>query len=119
MAIYVRFDSFEKIKEHFLRLSQGMKEAPRDTARMLFVRAERLAKERVRSTTRKPQMGKGNYFQSIKSDFLDGGRSCQHIGPGAAATHRSLGDLGVELLDGGFHIAPASATFIRHNGVHL
>ena len=73
MAIYVRIDSFEKIKKHFLRLSQGMKEATRDTARTLIVRAERLAKERVRSTTRKPQMGRGNYFQSIKSYFLDGG----------------------------------------------
>ena len=72
MAIFIRFDSFEKIKQHFRNLSQGMKEATRDTARALIVRAERLAKDRVRSTSRKPQMGKGNYFRSIKSDFLDG-----------------------------------------------
>lgn len=68
----IRFESFEKIKAHFLHLSQSVKEATRETARTLIVRAEGLAKDRVRSTTRKPDMGKGNYFRSIKSDFLDG-----------------------------------------------
>lgn len=72
MAIFLRFDSFEKIEAHFQQLSQGFKNVVRDTARALILRAERLAKERVRSTTRKPNMGKGNYFRSIKSSFLDG-----------------------------------------------
>ncbi len=72
MTISVRFDSFKKIKEHFLRLSQGMKEATRDTAKTLIVRAERLAKERIKSPSRKPNMGKGNYFRSIRSDFIAG-----------------------------------------------
>ncbi len=72
MTISIRFDSFEKIKTRFLRLSQGVKEATRETAHALMLRAEHLAKARVRSTTRKPNMGKGNYFRSIKSDFLDG-----------------------------------------------
>jgi hypothetical protein len=72
MAILIRFDSFTKIKNHLLNLSRGVKEATRDTARSLVTHSERLAKERVRSTTRKPQMGKGNYFRSIKSVFLDG-----------------------------------------------
>lgn len=72
MAKFVCFDSFEKIKAHFLQLSQGVKNAVRDTARALTLRAERLAKERVQSTTRKPNIGKGNYFRSINSEFLDG-----------------------------------------------
>ncbi len=75
MAIFLRLDSFEKIKTCFLHLSQGMKEATHETARTLMLRAEHLAKARVRSTTRKPNMGKGNYFRSIKSDFLDGSGS--------------------------------------------
>jgi hypothetical protein len=45
MPISTRFDSFEKIKTHLLKLSQAMKEATRDTARTLIVRAENLAKE--------------------------------------------------------------------------
>ncbi|MBT5551701.1 MAG: hypothetical protein HOJ79_14620 [Nitrospina sp.] len=72
MSISIRFDSVEKIKTHLLILSQGMKEATRDTARALIVRAENLAKGRVRSPSRKPKMGKGNYFRSIKFQFLDG-----------------------------------------------
>ncbi|MBT3921569.1 MAG: hypothetical protein HOF21_03240 [Nitrospina sp.] len=72
MAFFARFDSFEKIKKHFLNLSQGMKEARRDTARTLTARAESLARERVKSSSQKPQMGKGSYFRSIKSNFLDG-----------------------------------------------
>ncbi len=75
MAIFLRFDSFEKIKTCFLHLSQGVKEATRETARTLMLRAGHLAKARVRSTTRKPNIGKGNYFRSIKSGFLDGGGS--------------------------------------------
>lgn len=72
MAISIQFESFEKIKGHFLRFSQGMKQATRDTARALISRAERLAKERVRSPSRKPNMGKGNYFRSINSEFQEG-----------------------------------------------
>jgi hypothetical protein len=72
MSISVRFESFAKIKKHFVHLSQGMKEVARETARTLIFRAERLAKERVRSTTQKHNMGKGNYFRSIKSEFLSG-----------------------------------------------
>ncbi|MBC8287649.1 MAG: hypothetical protein H8E42_09290 [Nitrospinae bacterium] len=52
-----------------------MKEATRETARTLMLNAERLAKDRVRSPSRKPNMGKGNYFRSIKSEFQDGGFS--------------------------------------------
>lgn len=72
MAIFLRFDSFEKISTHFQQLAKGVKNAVRDTARTLIIRAERLAKDRVRSTTRKPNMGQGNYFRSIKSSFIDG-----------------------------------------------
>lgn len=72
MAISIHFDSFEKIKLHIQRLSQGMKEATQETARRLMSRAERLAKDRVRSPSRKPNMGKGNYFRSIKSEFQGG-----------------------------------------------
>ncbi len=72
MSIIIRFESFDKIKTHFRNLSQGMREVARDTARVLIVRAENLAKERVRSTTRKPNMGKGKYFRSIKSEFENG-----------------------------------------------
>jgi len=75
VAIFLRFDSFEKIETHFQQLSQGFKNVVRDTARALMLRAERLAKARVRSTTRKPNMGKGKYFRSIQSSFLDGGGS--------------------------------------------
>ena len=75
MALLVHFDSFIKVKAHLLSLSKGVKEATRDTARTLIARAERLAKSRVRATTRKPDMGKGNYFRSIKSGFLESGGS--------------------------------------------
>jgi hypothetical protein len=72
MAKILSFNSFEKIKTHFLALSKRVKNVARDTARALTLHAEKLAKERVQSTTRKPNMGKGNYFRSIKSEFLDG-----------------------------------------------
>jgi hypothetical protein len=72
MAISIRFDSFEKIKAHLLKMSQGVKEATRETARSLIRHSERLAKGRIQSKSRRPQMGKGNYFRSIKTDFLAG-----------------------------------------------
>ncbi len=75
MAIFLRLDSFDRVRARFLYLSQGMKEVARETARALMLRAEYLAKARVRSTTRKPNMGRGNYFRSIKSVFLDGSGS--------------------------------------------
>lgn len=72
MSITIHFDSFEKVKNHFLSLSRGVKDATRDTSRLLIIRAERLAKETVRSKSKKPNMGKGNYFRSIKSEFQNG-----------------------------------------------
>ncbi len=71
MAVFLRFNSFERIISHFQQLAEGVKNAVRDTARILIIRTERLAKKRVRSTTRKPNMGKGNYFRSIKSSFKE------------------------------------------------
>jgi hypothetical protein len=72
MAISIRFDSFETIKAHLVKLSQGVKEATRETSRLLILHAEHLAKDRIHSKSRRPQMGKGNYFRSIKTDFLVG-----------------------------------------------
>ncbi len=72
MAFSIHFESFEKISNHYRQLAEGVKNVVRDTARTLIIRAERLAKERVRSTTRKPKMGKGKYFRSIESSFIDG-----------------------------------------------
>lgn len=72
MAILLRFDSFKRLETHLKQLAVGFKSAVHDTARALILRAERLAKERVRSATRKPKMGKGHYFRSIKSSFLEG-----------------------------------------------
>ncbi len=75
MSISIKFDYFEKIKTYFQRLALDMKEATRETARRLIIRAEHLAKERVKSPSQQPLMGKGNYFRSIKSGFVEDGRS--------------------------------------------
>lgn len=75
MSITIHFDSFEKIKNYLLSLSRGLKNATRDTAKTLIVCAGRIAKERVRSTSKKPNMGRGIYFRSIKSKFRDDGGS--------------------------------------------
>lgn len=72
MAIFLRLDSFKRVKIHFQQLSIGFKNAVGDTARALILRAERLAKNRVQSTNRKPDMGRGDYFRSIKSSFIEG-----------------------------------------------
>lgn len=72
MILSTRFDSLQKLKSHCLRFSQGMRDVAHDTARTLIVRAESLAKERVRSKTQQPNMGTGKYYQSIKSEFSSG-----------------------------------------------
>ncbi len=75
MSITVRFDSFEKFKKLLKDLSQGMQEVVRETTRVLTLEAEHIAKERVRSSNRKPGKGTGAYFQSIRSEFREGAGS--------------------------------------------
>jgi len=72
MSLFFKFDSFEKIKKLFKDLSTGMKNATRETGRLLINEAEQLAKDRVRSPSRKPGKGSGPYFQSIHSSFKGG-----------------------------------------------
>jgi hypothetical protein len=72
MSLLFKFDSFEKIKGLFKNLSTGMKNATRETGRLLINEAEQLAKDRVRSPSRKPGKGSGAYFQSIHSSFKGG-----------------------------------------------
>ena len=72
MSLFFKFDSFEKIKKLFKDLSTGMKNATRETGRLLINEAEQLAKDRVRSPSRKPGKGRGPYFQSIHSSFKGG-----------------------------------------------
>ena len=72
MSLLFKFDSFEKIKGLFKNLSTGMKNATRETGRLLINEAEQLAKDRVRSPSRKPGKGSGPYFQSIHSSFKGG-----------------------------------------------
>jgi len=72
MPLIFKFDSFEKIKKLFKDLSTGMKNATRETGRLLINEAEQLAKDRVRSPSRKPGKGSGPYFQSIHSSFKGG-----------------------------------------------
>ena len=72
MSLFFKFDSFEKIKKLFKDLSTGMKNATRETGRLLINEAEQLAKDRVRSPSRKPGKGSVPYFQSIHSSFKGG-----------------------------------------------
>ena len=72
MPLIFKFDSFEKIKKLFKDLSTGMKNATRETGRLLINEAEQLAKDRVRSPSRKPGKGSVPYFQSIHSSFKGG-----------------------------------------------
>jgi len=72
MSILIEFDSFEKIKKLFKNLSMGMKNVASETGRLLTNEAEQLAKDRVRSPSRKPGRGSGAYFQSIHSSFKGG-----------------------------------------------
>ena len=72
MSIMVRFESFKKIKTWFKNLSVGMKDAVRDTGRQLTIQAEKIAKERIRTPSRKPGKREGEYFQSIQSEFKEG-----------------------------------------------
>ena len=72
MSLFFKFDSFEKIKKLFKDLSTGMENATRETGRLLINEAEQLAKDRVRSPSRKPGKGSGPYFQSIHSSFKGG-----------------------------------------------
>ncbi len=72
MPILIKFESFEKIKRLFKNLSTGMKNVASETGRQLTNKAEQLAKDRVRSPSRKPGKGSGAYFQSIHSSFKGG-----------------------------------------------
>lgn len=71
MPITTQFKSFEKIKNRLKSISVGMKNAARETRRLIVREAERLAKDRVRSPGRKPGKGAGAYFQSIHSELKD------------------------------------------------
>ena len=72
MSLSIEFDSFEKIKTLFKNLSMGMRNVASETGRELTNEAEHLAKDRVRSPSRKPGKGSGAYFQSIQSSFKGG-----------------------------------------------
>jgi len=72
MSTIIKFESIEIIKIWFKNLSFSMKEAVRDTSRVLTLDAEKIAKERVRSPKRKPGKRAGDYHNSIHSEFNDG-----------------------------------------------
>ncbi|MBC8284363.1 MAG: hypothetical protein H8E32_11165 [Nitrospinae bacterium] len=72
MSITLQFESFEKLIIWLKNLSVGMKYVARDIGQLLTQEAEELAKDRVRSSSRKPGKGTGAYFQSIHSEFKDG-----------------------------------------------
>lgn len=72
MSFSIEFDSFKKIKNLFKNLSTGLKNVASETGRQLTNEAEQLAKDRVRSPSRKPGKGSGPYFQSIHSSFKGG-----------------------------------------------
>ena len=70
--MFIKFDSVEKIKIWLKNISNGMKDAARDTGRMLTEASEKYAKDRVRSPTLKPGKGEGVYFGSIYFEFKAG-----------------------------------------------
>lgn len=72
MSLSIQFYSFEKIKNLFKNLAMGMRNAASETGGQLIKEAEHIAKDRVRSPSRKPGKGSGAYFQSIQSSFKGG-----------------------------------------------
>lgn len=75
MSITVGFESFEKFESWLTTLSGRIKIATRDTSGRLTKEAEKIAKERIQTPSRKPGKGTGAYFQSIHSDLKDGSSS--------------------------------------------